>query len=643
MFFGCFRSILAVFLALFSLQSLALSLPEQRQHYLKAKEALDKNNAAQFKAHYAALGTYPLVQYLDYIRLRDQLTNLPLIEVDRFLTTYKGSLLADRLQQQLLTLLAARKKWPEFQRYYSPEFTSTEMQCNLAYAQVFNGKPEALEEAARLWDTADELPDACDPLFKRWRSEGKLTQELVWSRFQKAMQNSKPDLANRTAALLTEPYLTYSKAFMKVDARPELVKNRAHFEEQNLPTQQIIAHGITKLAKKNALEALKLWQDYETQQLFGDDTARITQLSILKALVRQGQAQAAQHLIKQSYALRETSLVEELLRVSLENQDWPKVNEGIQMLPASVQQSERWLYWRARAQDQLKTQLPQFPPSLDIYTQLASKRGFYGFLAADLLRKHYALEDKSKPVDAFSLMRISQLDGMRRSKELFEMGYEAESRAEWMHTTRSMTPDELNTAGYLAKEWGWFSTGIQTMMKGNLFDNLTARFPLAYEGEVKRIATLTDITPTLIFAITRQESAFDTQAKSSAGALGLMQLMPATAEEIAKKAKLKHKTQDLLNPSHNLYLGSQFLSRLLERYNGNRILVAAAYNAGPGRVKEWLAESSQTRPFDVWIETIPFQETRNYVQNVLSFSVIYGYRLGQPQTLVSQLEANQRL
>lgn len=362
MFFGCFRSILAVFLALFSLQSLALSLPEQRQHYLKAKEALDKNNAAQFKAHYAALGTYPLVQYLDYIRLRDQLTNLPLIEVDRFLTTYKGSLLADRLQQQLLTLLAARKKWPEFQRYYSPEFTSTEMQCNLAYAQVFNGKPEALEEAARLWDTADELPDACDPLFKRWRSEGKLTQELVWSRFQKAMQNSKPDLANRTAALLTEPYLTYSKAFMKVDARPELVKNRAHFEEQNLPTQQIIAHGITKLAKKNALEALKLWQDYETQQLFGDDTARITQLSILKALVRQGQAQAAQHLINQSYALRETSLVEELLRVSLENQDWPKVNEGIQMLPASVQQSERWLYWRARAQDQLKTQLPQFPP-----------------------------------------------------------------------------------------------------------------------------------------------------------------------------------------------------------------------------------------------------------------------------------------
>ncbi len=624
-------------------QAANISLEEQRQHYLKAKDALDKNNNAQFKLHYAQLGGYPLVEYLDYLRLRDQLSDLPFIEIDKFLNTYRGSLLADRLQQNLLSILAARKKWSDFQRYYSSEFTSTEMQCNRVYADVFAGKPEALEETAKLWDVGQEQPDACNALFKRWRNEGKLTQDLVWSRFQKALQNNKLSLANQITPLMVEPYTTYAKAFIKVDARPDLIKNHTTFQEQKLPIQHIIAHGITKLAKKDAMGALKHWERYEAQQMFGDDMSRSTKLQILKALVKQGHAQEAQKFINQSYALRETSLVEELLRVSLENLDWPRVNEGIQMLSTQMQNSERWQYWRARAQDELKSELPGFQPSAQVYTNLAEKRGFYGFLAADILRKQYTLEDKSKPVDPASLIRVSQLDGMLRSRELFELGYENESRAEWMHTTRKMNNDDLYAAGHLAKQWGWYTTGIQTMMKGNLWDNLTARFPLAYESEVKRISKAADITPTLVYAITRQESAFDADAKSRVGALGLMQLMPATAEEVAKKKGIKHKTQDLLNPSHNIFLGSQYLNGLLQRFDGNRILAAAAYNAGPGRVREWLSESRQERPFDVWIETIPFNETRNYVQNILSFSVIYGYRLGQPQTLVSQLEANQRL
>jgi soluble lytic murein transglycosylase len=624
-------------------QTAEQTLNTQRQHYLKAKAALDKNNSAQFKYHYAQLSTYPLVPYLDYLRIRDQWADLPLPEIDRFLTSYQGSLLAERLQINLLNLLASRKDWTAFLRYHKPEFDSAEMQCNLIYAQVHTGKPQALDDTARLWDVGKEQPDACNSLFKRWRSEGKLTQALVWSRFQKAMQNNKAALAAQMQLLMVEPNAEYAKAFMKVDAKPELIKSHHLFQTQSLQIQQIIAHGVVKLAKKDAEEALKHWELYEAQQLFGDDMTRMAKLAILKQLVKQGKPELAQQLISQSYALRETSLVEELIRVSLENLDWLKVNEGILMLPAKDQKTDRWQYWRARALDALKLEATDFGPTLQVYSSLAEKRGFYGFLAADVLRKHYTLEDKSKPVDQASLLHISQLDGMRRARELWLMGFEDESRAEWTHTTKSMSPDALYTAGHLAEQWGWYATGIRTMLKGNLMDNLSARFPLAYANEFKRVARVTNTQPTLLFAIARQESAFEAEAKSPVGALGLMQLMPATAQEVAKKQGIKHKTSDLTNPSHNILLGTQFLNSLLERYNGNRILAAAAYNAGPGRVRQWLAESNQTRPFDVWIETIPFTETRNYVQNILSFSVIYGYRLGQPQTLVSQLEANQRL
>lgn len=615
----------------------------QRQHYLKAKQALDKNQTQAFKYHYSQLGGYPLVQYLDYLRLKEQLDAPPLPQFDDFFATYRGSLLAERLQANLLSSLAIDKRWPEFMRYYTPQFTSAEIQCHLVSAKIATGNPQAIDETAVLWDVGKEMPGACNNLFKRWRAAGKLTQALVWSRFIKAMNNKKSDLAKEMQLLMAEPYAEYAKVFLKVDARPELLKNHQLFLQQSLPMQQIIANGISKMAVQDAKEALKNWELYEAQQLFGDDMTRNTKLVILKQLVKQGFPAAAQQFISQSYALRETSLVEELIRVSLENMEWLKVNEGILMLPTAAQQTERWQYWRARALDELKLEQADFGPTVNVYSALAEKRGFYGFLAADILRKHYSLVDRSKPIDQVSFLRVNQLDGIRRAKELWAMGYEAESRAEWNHTTKKMSTDDLYAAGFLAEQWGWYATSIHTMTKSNLWDNLTSRFPLAYANEVKRAARSKNLAPTFVFAIARQESAFAADAKSPVGALGLMQLMPATATEVAKKQGYAHKASDLLNPGYNLLLGTSFLNELLDRFDGNRILAAAAYNAGPGRVRQWLGESQSTRPFDVWIETIPFNETRQYVQNVLSFSVIYGYRLGQPQTLVSPAEAKQRL
>jgi len=175
------------------------------------------------------------------------------------------------------------------------------------------------------------------------------------------------------------------------------------------------------------------------------------------------------------------------------------------------------------------------------------------------------------------------------------------------------------------------------------WDDLNLRFPLAYKEMVAGAAIATDIDPQLLFAIARQESAFSPDAKSPAGALGLMQLMPATAKQTARRSGVIYRYHDLLKPEPNIKLGSRYLNSLLSQFDGNRILAAAAYNAGPNRVKKWLQVSEGKMPFDVWIETIPFKETRGYVQNVLAFSAIYSHKLGSRAPMVKPKEAKRNL
>jgi soluble lytic murein transglycosylase len=181
------------------------------------------------------------------------------------------------------------------------------------------------------------------------------------------------------------------------------------------------------------------------------------------------------------------------------------------------------------------------------------------------------------------------------------------------------------------------------MAGATYWDDLTIRFPIVHQQIIRDRANINNIPSSLIFSIARQESAWEFDAKSRVGARGLMQLMPATAKETAKKAKLRYVKRKLFEPEYNITLGSHYLNGLLKQYNNNRALAIASYNAGPHRVKQWLKKTKASLPLDAWIETIPFKETRKYVQNVLSYEVIYNYRLGQESTLLTLAEANSSL
>ncbi|MGM0434903.1 MAG: lytic transglycosylase domain-containing protein, partial [Pseudomonadota bacterium] len=134
-----------------------------------------------------------------------------------------------------------------------------------------------------------------------------------------------------------------------------------------------------------------------------------------------------------------------------------------------------------------------------------------------------------------------------------------------------------------------------------------------------------------VYALARQESAFQPDARSHRGAFGLLQLLPATARETAREAGLSFNgITTLLDPAANIRLGSAHLSGLLQRFDNNRILATAAYNAGEYRVSQWIDEDTRDLASDIWVETMPYHETRQYVRNVMAYTVIYGYRRGEP-------------
>lgn len=620
-----------------------LSLTEQRYHYELAKSALKKKNRKTFEHYFNTLGDYPLAPYLTYQDLKQRLPSLPLVEIERFMEEHYGSYLEQSMRLRLLSHLAKRQKWRSFLNYYEPNLQSTALSCHALYARFRTGDSAALDEVAPLWNVGKSMPKACDKLFAVWLKTDRLTKDITWERFHSAMENSERGLARYVTSLMDKEQHQLAQTYQQVSRNPKLIKKHHNFQAQTLENQQIIAHGIRKLAKREPLEALYHWELYEAQQLFQQETIQQTKQYIVKKLIRKGYGDAAERLLSYSSDFHHDDLIEQLIRDHLSDQNWPEVKYWIEKLSTKKQQQDRWLYWKARAISKLGSSQAGDPEPKETYTSLASKRSFYGFLAADILNSEYTLTDIPELISHATLQRISAIPAMRRAKELWLTGNRAEARAEWLNATHKMETRELIAAGQLARRWGWYNKGIQATIAGNFWDHLELRFPLAYFSEVSKMASTTQIEPTFIYAIARQESAFAEDARSSAGAMGLMQLMPGTARQTAKLHGVRYNKKRLLNAEHNIMLGSQYLNYLLKQFGGNRILAAAAYNAGPHRVSNWINEGNQKKPFDIWIETIPFKETRHYVQNVLAYSVIYGYRLGKDLNLVTESEANRPL
>jgi len=315
------------------------------------------------------------------------------------------------------------------------------------------------------------------------------------------------------------------------------------------------------------------------------------------------------------------------IRVALDKKAWTQALEWIDALPPKLQTMENWRYWRAR----MLQETGEKDLANTLFRSLAKQRSYHGFLAADRAGLAYNLNNKPLSVSQETINALASREGFQRSKELLELGRLNNARREWRAATKDLSTIQLQSAAKLAQRWDWHSQAIFTLARTKYWDDLELRFPLEHEQHVESFSTTKSLDKAWVLAVIRQESAFSADAESHAGALGLMQLMPATARGTAKSMNLKPpKRRDLLAPATNINIGTSYLKKVFDRLNDNTVLAISAYNAGPHRVLKWLPEKRLEA--DLWVEMIPFKETRRYTQRVLAYSVIYDKRLGNKVT-----------
>ena len=330
--------------------------------------------------------------------------------------------------------------------------------------------------------------------------------------------------------------------------------------------------------------------------------------------------------------ITQSDLIEELADVAVEQQNWQQAAYWINQLPSDLQNKSQWQYWSARAlqktsedrQDEVQTRL----------ASLAGERHYYGFLAARALGLPGEMNAERGTVTATALARIQRHEGLQRAIELFAVGDNINARREWFRALSQLDRNQQMLAAALARQLGLTAMMIRTANIAEARDHLHLRFPVVFEPQFRQASLRTAVPTPLLMAIARQESAMEASARSSADARGLMQLLPSTARIVARRARLPvPDTKDLYDPGTNIALGSYHLAWLIGRYNQQTPLAIAAYNAGEHRVDRWIKDA-EGLPMDVWIEQIPFRETRNYVKNVLAFRYVYGNRLAMPSPII---------
>ena len=563
--------------------------------------------------------------------MRKNLGTLNRENIDSFFNQYGTNQITARLRTQLLKHYARNARWDDFLHIYQDQ-TSTKMQCLYLTALLNTDQKEAAFQLVEpLWLSAKSQPKSCNSTFSAWKDAGFQTDELTWKRITLAMSKGRLQLAKHLAKSLNTIDRKWVALWIKTHRQPNLALSHPDFKLTHSMASTIQLHAIKRQLRKDISKAVDLWTSLTESYVFTEQEKYKAYSYIGLKMARNHHPEAAAWLsqIPQNHADKEIS--EWLIRTSIRQANWQQTLDSIESLPAREQANLRWQFWWAYANEQLGHQLD----AEGIYHYLANRRSYYGFLAADRLELPYSFENRPLDINEHELATISHYPEVIRAKEFFEVNKITDARREWRQLALKLNNSEKLTASKLAQLWGWHDRAIVTMGKTDYRDDIELRFPLPLKVKIAKYSDRNSIEPALTYAIIRRESAFMADAKSSVGALGLMQLRPRTARYVAKSMKVRYRgSKSLLQEDTNLKLGTGYLRKMLKRHDSQSVLATAAYNAGPHRVKKWLPETQEMSAIR-WIETIPFTETREYVSNILAYTTIYQQLMDNEYTRLS--------
>lgn len=609
----------------------AYSLTEQRAMYDEAEHALTKHNPAPYRRYAHALQDYPLTSYLAYEELSMRLKQASDQEIEAFIQTHADLPQIGWMKLRWLRWLAARGEWSTFLRYYQPELNFTELDC--LYAQHLwhsDATEQAQTHTQKLWLVGRSQPSACDTAFNQWEAQGGLTSTIRWQRALLAAESGEFDLVRTLTK--TEQLAPYGTLLIEVVKHPRQLQQKKGLSAGKSYTADIISLGLARLVREDSERALELLKTYQKTLSYSESAQRKIARSMGVYLAKNLDTRALAILATYDPKLTDNNASEWRIRLLLRLERWQEAHQLISQLPTTLQQTPRWRYWRART---LQLTEPRDPLSTTLYQALATERDYFGFLAAQETNAPYQLDHQPAPVSASLMQNVRNTPAIERALEWYAREQPTKAEREWQHAARSFSREQLIALAKLAYEKQWYFSAIRTISQAQYWDDLEIRFPIVHTKLLTQEAQKHGLDVSWPFAITRQESAFMASAQSSAGARGLMQLMPATAKETGRRFGIAlPSTQAIFDPSTNIALGAAYLSQLYQQFDQSRVLASAAYNAGPSNVRKWLKRNTGNLRADVWIESIPFDETRQYVQNVLYYSVIYGEKLNNPTPIL---------
>lgn len=603
--------------------SLAVAAQPSDADLAAARDAYRAGDSARLERLAPRLKGHLLEPYVQYWRLRLKLDTADPAAVRSFLERYADLPLADRLRGEWLKSLGKRGAWDLFRAEYPAHVAEdAELACYAAQSRLQaerDGDNPALD-VRRLWFSGHEQPESCQPLFALLLAQGALKPSDVWARFRLAHEAGNFRLAARIADELPASERPSPREFQRIDRSARDALGKGKFRWNTRAGRELALYALDRFAQSDAAAAHEPWVKLRSRLPEAD--RRYGNLIVAYLGARQLVPAATDWYREAQGASMNEAQRAWRVRAALRAGAWDEVARAIEAMPSDEALDPAWRYWKARAlaaagDDEDATRL---------YGGLATEPSFYGLLAAEALGASVMPISEPLTPEPAALAAFAARDAVQRVVKLSALDLRQEARDEWIAVVRGQDDAGLLLAATFAQSNGLYDRSINTAERTRRRHDFALRYPTPFEVEIAAAARDNGLDPAFVYGLVRQESRFVSNIVSAAGAVGLMQLMPPTARWVARRTGAEKRSAPLDNPGLNVELGAYYLNYVLTKLDGLPVLGAAAYNAGPGRAQAWRG----TVPLEgaIYAETIPFNETRDYVKKVLTNAMFYQARLG---------------
>lgn len=599
--------------------------------FLAAQQAFQKGQFDRLKRLAADLSGHPLEPYVTYWRLRSHLSDGNASEVEAFLREQGDTLLGQRLRADWLKQLGKRQEWDAFLRVY-PRLVleDTEVACYAIQARLTRQDSAALRDARPLWFQGTAQPDSCASLFDTLRAEGMITEEDVWARVRLALEAGNISFAKQLAATWLPAGQRFDAHQLDVAARtPQRFLDRHPLVLKTRADRELAMFAAWRLAQTLPQVAAARLERFD-QDLSAEQRGYVWGQIALAGALRLRPESLDWYARAGDAPLSDRQLSWKV-RMALRADDWQTVSSAVDAMSPRERQFPGWNYWKARAL--LAT--GRAADAQALLSPIARDPGFYGQLAAEELGLVPVDIAANHTPDDAELQSAENDPGLQRALRLYRLGMRYEGALEWRWTTRGYDDKQLLAAADIAKRIGWYERSIDTAERTREVHDFALRYPSPFRDVVSSRTRQAGLDEAWVYGLMRQESRFVVDAKSAAGARGLMQLMPATARHVARRMGLSGRNRHQATAVEtNVNMGTYYLRQLLDSLDNHPMLASAAYNAGMSRARDWRAD----RPLEgaIYVESIPFTETRDYVRKVMSNTTHYARLFGYPAVGIKQ-------